>query len=240
MKGYLTKIDINGLIYSNKGSIIIKYHCFGGLEMEKGKFIVLEGLDGSGKGTQAGLLVEEMKRQGRRVYLTAEPTSSSTGGMLRDALGGFVGRDAYELSALFLADRIFHNANSINGIKKYIDSGTDVICDRYYYSSFAYQGIDADLKWVMDMNLNCAEIMRPDLCIFLDISPEAGEKRINDNRFDREIYENVQSQKRIRDRFFEVFCLLKDRENIKIVDASRTVAEVSADIIKIYNELKEN
>lgn len=208
--------------------------------MKKGKFIVLEGLDGSGKGTQAQLLIEEMKRQGREVYLTAEPTSSSTGGMLRDALGGYFQRDAYELSAMFLTDRIFHNVNSRNGIRKFIESGTDVVCDRYYYSSFAYQGIDADLSWVMDMNLNCREIMKPDLCIFLDISPEAGEKRISAGRMDREIYENAQAQKRIRDRFYEVFELLKDSENIKIVDASRTVQEVSADIIKIYNELKEN
>ncbi len=208
--------------------------------MKKGRFIVLEGLDGSGKGTQADLLIEEMKRQGRNVYLTAEPTASSTGGMLRDALGGFVSRDAYELSAMFLLDRIFHNANPKNGIRQYIENGIDVVCDRYYYSSFAYQGIDADLKWVMDMNLNCPEILKPDLCIFLDISPEAGEKRIADNRLDREIYENAQAQKRIRARFYEVFELLKDSENIKIVDASRTVQEVSADIIKIYNQLKEN
>ena len=207
---------------------------------ERGKFIVLEGLDGSGKGTQAALLIEEMKRQGRRVYLTAEPTSSVTGGMLRDALGGVVSRDAYELSALFLLDRIFHNVNPVNGIKKYIDSGTDVVCDRYYYSSFAYQGVDADLDWVMDMNLNCKEIMRPDLCIFLDVSPEQGDKRINDSRLEREIYENTEAQQRIRKRFFEVFELLKDRENIKIVDASGTISAVSADIIKIYNELKEN
>ncbi|MBQ9460889.1 MAG: dTMP kinase [Clostridia bacterium] len=208
--------------------------------MTKGRFIVLEGLDGSGKGTQADLLIAEMKRQGRKVCLTAEPTSSSTGGMLRDALGGFVSRDAYELSAMFLLDRIFHNVNPKNGIRQYIESGVDVVCDRYYYSSFAYQGIDADLKWVMDMNLNCREILKPDLCIFLDVSPEDGEKRISGSRLDREIYENTQAQKRIRNRFFEVFELLKDSENIKIVDASRTVPEVSADIIKLYNQLKEN
>ena len=208
--------------------------------IRRGKFIVFEGLDGSGKGTQAGLLLKELKCQGINAVLTAEPTSSSTGGMLRDALGGFVKRDACELSALFLLDRIFHNTNEINGIKKYLDAGIDVICDRYYYSSFAYQGIDADLEWVMDMNLNCKEIIRPDVCIFLDISPDDGDKRLSADRTEREIYENTDTQKKIRKRFFEVFDLLKDTENIKIVDASRTVSEVSADIIKIYNELKEN
>ena len=57
--------------------------------MEKGKFIVFEGIDGSGKGTQINLLAEEMKRRGRSVYKTAEPTEFSTGGMIRDALAGF-------------------------------------------------------------------------------------------------------------------------------------------------------
>jgi dTMP kinase len=207
--------------------------------MKKGKFIVIEGLDGSGKGTQAALLADLMKQEGRSVCMTAEPTNSVTGGLLRDALGGFVCRDAYEMSALFLLDRIFHNTNPINGIRQYLEKGTDVICDRYYYSSFAYQGIDADLQWVMDMNLNCREVLRPDVCIFLDISPEVGDRRISDNRLEREIYEDQRTQQRIRQRFYEVFDLLKDRENIQIVDASRTVKEVSADIYKIYQNIKE-
>ena len=208
--------------------------------MEKGKFIVFEGLDGSGKGTQLRLFAEELRRRGRRVYETAEPTASSTGGMIRDALGGFVQRDAYELSALFLADRIFHNVNPKNGIRKFIDEGTDVICDRYYYSSFAYQGIDADLDWVMQLNIGCREIMRPDLCIFLDADIDSCDERISSSRLDREIYENKQAQARIRSRFFEVFDRLKDSENINIVNAARDIPAVSADIIKIYNSLKEN
>ena len=205
--------------------------------MKKGKFIVLEGLDGSGKGTQISRLDEYIKKSGGQAYITAEPTASSTGGMIRDALGGFVKRDAYELSALFLADRIFHNINPRNGIKKYLDSGIDVICDRYYYSSFAYQGIDADLEWVMKMNLECRDIIRPDLCIFLDVDTELCDKRIAENRFDREIYENIETQKKIRSRFFEVFDRLKDSENICIVNASRSVEDVAKDVIGLYDRL---
>lgn len=207
--------------------------------MTKGKFIVIEGLDGSGKGTQITLLTEALRRMGSKVHRTAEPTDSVTGGLLRDALGGFVQRDAYELSALFLSDRIFHNVNTKNGIRHYLEQGYDVICDRYYYSSFAYQGMDADLSWVMDMNLHCPEILKPDLCIFLDISPAVGEERLSSDRSHREIYENVATQQRVRKRFLEVFDLLKDKENIKIVDAARSVEAVSADIIKICETLKE-
>ena len=198
--------------------------------MNKGKFIVFEGIDGSGKGTQINLLVEEMKHQGRTVYQTAEPTNSVTGGILRDALGGFTDRNAYEMSAMFLLDRIFHNSNKINGIRQFLEKGIDVVCDRYYYSSFAYQG--------MDMNLNCKEILKPDLCIFLDIDSKSSDERISKNRLEREIYEEKEMQERIRNRFLEVFGLLKDSENVKIVDASRSIEEVSADIINIYNEFK--
>jgi len=139
---------------------------------------------------------------------------------------------------MFLTDRIFHNINKKSGIRKYLDAGIDVICDRYYYSSFAYQGIDADLDWVMDMNLNCREIAKPDLCIFLDVDTELCDKRISENRFEREIYENKDAQSRIRRRFFEVFDKLRDSENICIIDASRSVEEISDDIIKIYEKIR--
>ena len=99
--------------------------------------------------------------------------------------------------------------------------------------------MDADLSWVMDMNLHCPEILKPDLCIFLDISPAVGEERLSSDRSHREIYENVATQQRVRKRFLEVFDLLKDNENIKIVDAARSVEAVSADIIKICEALKE-
>ncbi len=207
--------------------------------MKRGKLIVFEGLDGSGKGTQIDLLVKEMKNQGRMVYQTAEPTSSSMGGMIRDALGGFVKRDAYELSAMFLADRIFHNVNPVNGIRQFLDKGIDVVCDRYYYSSFAYQGIDADLKWVMNMNLQCEEILKPDLCIFLDVDIDSCDERIEKNRLAREIYENKNTQLKIRRRFFEVLDMLSGIENIKVVNAARPIEAVSADIINLYNSIKE-
>ena len=207
--------------------------------MKKGKLIVFEGLDGSGKGTQTGLLVKYLRERGKRVCLTAEPTASSTGGIIRDALGGFTRRDAYELSAMFMADRIFHNVNPKNGIIQYMEQGIDVVCDRYYYSSFAYQGIDADLDWVMQINLGCREITKPDLCIFLDVDIDRCDERIGSSRMDREIYENKETQKKIRERFYEVFAKLGSSENIQIVDAGRSIDEVSSDIIRLYQLLEE-
>lgn len=204
---------------------------------KKGKFIVLEGLDGSGKGTQIVRLVQELQKN-NTVYQTAEPTVSTVGGLVRDILGGFRESTAQELSALFLADRIFHNINPKNGIQQYIERGIDVVCDRYYYSSFAYQGIDANLEWVMQMNLKCDKIMKPDLCLFLDVDPDNCESRLNDGRLSREIFENREMLEKIRRRFFDVFDLLSESENIRIIDAVRSVDEVHADIMAAVDELK--
>lgn len=202
----------------------------GTTESKKGRFIVLEGLDGSGKGTQIDLLVRELKKN-HTVYQTAEPTVSTVGGLIRDILGGFRKSTAQELSALFLADRIFHNINPKNGIQQYIDSGIDVVCDRYYYSSFAYQGIDANLEWVMQMNLGCDKILKPDLCLFLDVDPESCDSRLNNGRLSREIFENPKTLEKTRRCFFDVFEILGASENIKIIDAVRSIEEVHTDIM---------
>ena len=114
----------------------------------RGRFIVFEGIDGAGKTTQIELLEKKLQDEGRRVYRTAEPTESVTGGLLRDALSGNSKRTACEMAALFTLDRIFHNVNPINGIEKMLADGIDVICDRYYYSSMAYQGSETDVDWV--------------------------------------------------------------------------------------------
>lgn len=207
--------------------------------MANGKFIVIEGLDGSGKGTQITLLENKLREKGISLHRTCEPTEHATGGLIRDALCGMTKRTPCELASLFLADRISHCANPVSGIKKLIENGVTVICDRYYYSSFAYQGMDTDLKWVMDQNLNCPDILQPDLCIFLDVPPAECDARIEKGRAQREIYESgVETITRIRDKYVEVFSLLEGH-NIAIINASRTPEEVASDVfeavLKILN-----
>lgn len=203
---------------------------------KRGKFIVIEGLDGSGKGTQISLLEKSLSKMGIAVQTTAEPTQSATGGLIRDTLGGLQKRTPYELAALFLTDRIFHNV-SPSGIKKMLESGINVICDRYYYSSFAYQGMDADLSWVMDMNLSCAEIEKPDLCIFLDVDVENCSRRMSASRFGREIFENEEAMIRIRKRFFDVFEKLKDTENIVVINADGDAEAIAEQILCTVNNI---
>lgn len=203
----------------------------------KGRFIVFEGIDGAGKSTQIQLLKESLQAEGRRVYCTAEPTESVSGGLLRDALGGVSKRTTCELAAMFVLDRIFHNVNPVHGIEKMLAEGIDVICDRYYYSSLAYQGSDTDFTWVRDMNLNCPEIRKPDVCIFLDLTPEQSMARIEGGRVTKEIYETDEKLTRVRNQFYRVFEELKERDRIEIVDASRSIEEIHQEIVGLIRML---
>ena len=205
----------------------------GNTQIKRGRFIVFEGIDGAGKTTQIDLLTKHLQACGRRVMRTAEPTESVSGGLLRDALGGVSKRSACEMAALFVLDRIFHNVNPINGIEKMLSDGVDVICDRYYYSSLAYQGSETDPEWVRAMNLNCPEIRRPDLCIFLDLTPEQSMERIGKGRVTLEVYENVDRLTRVRKQFFGVFESLADTDRICVVNAARSVEEIHEEIVGI-------
>ena len=208
------------------------------MENKRGLFIVIEGVDGSGKSTQASLLADYLRGLGRRVHHTAEPTESGLGGMVRDGLGGEHPRTTEELAAMFLADRVAHNVSPKSGIKQYLESGTDVVCDRYYYSSLAYQGVDGALQWVADMNLNSPVIKKPDICVFIDLDPEKCLEHIRAGRSHFEIYEeNSAIIAETRRRYGIVFEMLNGRDNIVTVDGARTPQEVSADVIAAVSKL---
>ena len=203
----------------------------------EGKFIVIEGLDGSGKTTQIRLLAARLRAMGRTVAETAEPTASATGGLIRDALSGFTPRTGTEIAALFMADRVAHNVNPINGINVMLAQGRDVICDRYYYSSLAYQGVVSDPDWVFHINVDCPEIRKPDLCVFLDLDDEACIRRMEQGRSYREIYENENTLIAVRRRYFDAFRRLEGRDDIRIVNADRMAEEVAEDIFAAVKEI---
>lgn len=206
---------------------------------KKGKFIVFEGIDGCGKTTQINALCQYLENQGRKVYLTSEPTISMTGGILRDALSGVSKRTAGEMAAMFVLDRIFHNVNDKWGIEKMLADGYDVLCDRYYYSSLAYQGSETDYDWVKRMNLDCPEIRTPDACIFLDLTPEESLERIAKGRATTEIYETREKLTAVRNKFHAVLSELSEHEDehIFIVSAAGSVDEVSERIKKCADQI---
>ena len=194
---------------------------------QRGKFIVFEGLDGSGKSTQLALLEQRLAAMGRRVFRTAEPTDGELGRRIRRALSGAEPLPTAVLAALFLADRIAHNEE----IRAHLDAGEDVICDRYYYSSIAYQGTLTDTDWVADMNRRCPEIRKPDLCVFLDVDYRKCKARLDAGRDALEIYErDLDFMERTRSAFLDVFRRYEGEERIAIVDADRDRAAAAEEI----------
>lgn len=205
---------------------------------KRGRFIVFEGIDGCGKTTQINLLKEYLESLGKKVFITGEPTPSLTGGMLRDALGGVNKKTPCEMAAMFLLDRIFHNVNPVYGIEKMLSDGYDVICDRYYYSSLAYQGSETDFEWVKTMNLSCPDIRTPDACIFLDLSPKESLRRINIGRVGKEIYETEEKLTVFRNRFFQIFSLLEKTDRIIVISADGSIGDVALKIQQAYAGLE--
>lgn len=198
--------------------------------MSKGRFIVFEGIDGSGKTTQVQLLADFLKSQGIETFVTAEPTALPTGKELRAALSGKEKKSECEMATLFVLDRIAHNNDKENGIRALVEKGVYVICDRYYYSTLAYQGMSTDYEWVKKMNLSCPDIMRPDLCIYLDLLPSQSLERIRKGRDSVEIYETEEILARVRNTFMTVIDDLKESDNIAVIDAYRPINDIAEDI----------
>lgn len=205
----------------------------------KGKFIVIEGLDGSGKTTQTKILAAKLREKGMRVVTHAEPTSGEYGRKCREILSGAKKCTKSELALLFTADRIDHNVNDADGINMHIDKGETVLCDRYYYSTLAYQGVDVGMEWLKTLNLGCEDIRKPDLCIFLDLTPEKSMERIYANRTadQIEIYETQDYLTSIRKRFYNCLESLKESENIVVINADGTIDEVAEKIENAVNTI---
>ncbi len=206
------------------------------------RFIVFEGIDGAGKTTQIELLKRSLENMGIKCSVSAEPTDFDLGKEIRRALSGELKVSDLEMAEMFARDRVKHNTDPERGIEKLLSEGTVVISDRYYYSSLAYQGSVLGFDTVARLNLENSHIRTPDLCIFLDLSPEKSLERIG-SREDtpREIYENYEYLEKTRNMFFDVFERLRERgENIAVIDASGTPEEVAYNILKTVNNCFEN
>lgn len=204
--------------------------------MRNNLFIAFEGIDGSGKSTQAKLLAERLAGMGQKIYTTFEPTDSLIGSMIRNIMKGRINADHKTIAALFAADRLDHLLNEVNGIVKKLKEGYTVITDRYYFSSYAYHGTHMDIDWVIKANAMSAEILRPDINIFIDVPPETSINRIHNNRSTIELYETLDNLNTVRKKYFEAFDKLKHEENIFITNGDRSSETISYDI---WNEVEK-
>lgn len=176
----------------------------------KGKFIAIEGIDGSGKTTQVKALniyynqFENIKDGNRMNFLvTREPSSGKFGILLREVLKDKT-IDPLIDALLFTTDRIDHYARDVI---PFLEHGWNIITDRCYMSSLAYQNVQFQKKynyrltqWLVNLNQFC---LTPDLIIYIDISPEETAKRLAKSRTDNDIekFENIEFQKLLRNEY---------------------------------------
>ena len=204
--------------------------------MKKNLFIAFEGIDGSGKSTQVKLLTDSLKRTGHKVYSTCEPTDSPIGSIIRNIFNHKIEADHRVIAGLFVADRLDHLLHKTNGIFRKLEEGYTVITDRYYFSSYAYHGVHMSLDWVIEANSLSADLLRPDLNIYIDIPPDISMKRITNGRSSTELYETKENLKNVRDKYLEAFEQLKFKENIFITDGNRSAELIASDI---WNEVSQ-
>ncbi len=195
-----------------------------------GKFIVIEGIDGSGKSTQVDRLYHRLQKENPDVVSTFEPSDGVVGRLIRDMLNGSIAVDQRTLAALFAADRTDHLLAPGNGVKAMVDQGRVVLCDRYYFSSYAYHARYMDMDQVIQMNAHNAQILTPDLNIFIDVAPEVCLERIRSSRSSFDIYEKIEVLKAVRENYLLAFERLKDKEHIIVINGNDSLDAVERSI----------
>jgi dTMP kinase len=192
--------------------------------MSQGLFIVIEGIDGTGKSTQSKRLAEWFRSRGREVVLSREPTDGPWGKKLRES--ATTGRlSAEEELECFLNDRREHVEMSI---KPALAEGKVVILDRYYFSTMAYQGARGFDPGEIRLR-NEAFAPQPDLLLILDLSVESAHGRIGARGDTANEFEQRDTLSRCR----EIFLSLRDEPFACVIDAEPSLNVVTADILSV-------
>ena len=193
-------------------------------------FIVFEGIDGAGTSTQIKKICE---KNPQKFFQTAEPTSLETGKFLRKMLGGEFSVDEKTNSFLFAADRAEHLYGK-NGIIEQINNGKTVISDRYLFSSLAYQSISCGEELPKLLN---STFPLPEILFFFEIDPEISLKRVDSRNEKKEIYEKIETQKKIAMEYEKIISEYENNPSctMKIIriDATKSIEEISETISKI-------
>lgn len=185
--------------------------------LPRGFFVVLEGIDGSGKTLQTQRLAEALRARGERVLLTREPTDGPFGRRYREWARGAREATAEEVLRLFLDDRREHVANEIGPM---LAAGGIVVCDRYVASTCAYQvaaGIDRDALRAV---LAAEPVPEPDLTLWLRLPVEQSLARLD--RPARERFERAEFLERVDAEYA--------RLELEPIDATRNADDVEAQI----------
>jgi dTMP kinase len=187
-------------------------------------FIVFEGIDGSGKTTQADMLYEYLSEKYRCIK-TKEPTNSKIGRLVKDILNKSQNVDPATIQLLFTADRAQHVEKEIIPA---VNEGKIVIEDRYIMSTLAY-GIAAGVseKGLKMMN---SQMPAPNIIFLINIKPETAMSRLNTARIHLDAFEKIEFLKKVTREYMR---LAKKAKNCFIIDGSKSKEEINKEIIRI-------
>ena len=209
--------------------------------MNRGLFITLEGIEGSGKTTQTAILADALRQASCKVLVTHEPGGTRAGEAMRAIfLDPAISLNVASELLLVLADRAQHVRQKL---KPALAGGEIVISDRYSDSTVAYQGYGRgfDLKLLGELNRLASDGVRPDLTIVLDCSVETGLERTRARTrggvrlLDRFEGEQVEFHRRVRDGFLAL--ARAEPQRVVVVDSERELKAVSVDVRRAVDEL---
>jgi len=200
-----------------------------------GKFIVFDGLDGSGMSTQAAKLVDFLKEKEQKLkfghtsaYLTKEPTSSLIGGLIKSQLTHDWKSSQECLQLLFSADRAYHLEKEIIPL---LERGAIVVCDRYFFSTLAFGSLEIkDFNWLLNLQ---KKFLLPDITFFLKVSPKICIERIKKERSGLTLFEKEGIMGKVWENYEK---LVKRFKNVYIINGERPVDKIAQDIQKIVIE----
>ena len=189
-------------------------------------FVTFEGLDGSGKSTQAELLAEWLRAEGRTVLTTREPGGTPVGEAVRDLVLHGDELSPWTEAALFAAARAEHVELAI---RPALERGEDVVCDRYLDSSVAYQGIARGLgeERVLELNLTVTGGLLPDRTFLVLVDPEEAQRRGGEVR-DRIERETAEFMRRADEAFRSLAASYPER--IVALDGQRPAEEIAKEV----------
>jgi len=191
-----------------------------------GRFIVLEGIDGSGTTTQAARLAASLRAAGHPVVSTREPSDGPLGVVLRQALTRrLVGLSDRALALLFAADRLDHLASVVEPA---LAEGKVVVSDRYVLSSLAYQGMRLPLSWVETLN---AAARPADLTLYLDVDPRTAARRRQGRGGTEELFDAEEVQRAVARAYGRVVRKHARAQRVARVDGRAAPDEVAREIL---------
>lgn len=195
----------------------------------RGKLIVLEGLDGAGTTTQMKRIAKRLESEGKKVFITHEPTDNPIGLLVRSVLQKKISTTPLSLALLYASDREDHLNNEEYGINKYLDEGYFVISDRYFYSSIAYQSVDCHPSFIKEIN---STFPHADILIFIDTPTDDCMDRIDKRGEEKELFEKSSFLEKVRKNYLNVIEKLPESVKLVNIDGRKTIDEIEEEIWK--------